>query len=104
MPRSIPPASTGSHRASRSGASTSSSPPSDARALDGCWTHSPPASARCPARSSDGGDDDVDAPDRLALWLPVDAGGMLRGTVSYTHLRAHETDSYLVCRRLLENK
>src|SRR5680860_1699099 len=24
--------------------------------------------------------------------------------VSYTHLRAHETDSYLVCRLLLENK
>src|SRR5664279_2754157 len=23
-----------------------------------------------------------------------------RGTVSYTHLRAHETDSYLVCRLL----
>ena len=23
-------------------------------------------------------------------------------TVSYTHLRAHETDSYLVCRLLLE--
>ena len=26
------------------------------------------------------------------------------GTVSYTHLRAHETDSYLVCRLLLEKK
>src|SRR5665647_3327324 len=25
-------------------------------------------------------------------------------TVSYTHLRAHETDSYLVCRLLLEKK
>ena len=24
------------------------------------------------------------------------------GPVSYTHLRAHETDSYLVCRLLLE--
>src|SRR5664279_1397087 len=24
------------------------------------------------------------------------------GAVSYTHLRAHETDSYLVCRLLLE--
>src|SRR5665647_1781321 len=27
-----------------------------------------------------------------------------RGAVSYTHLRAHETDSYLVCRLLLEKK
>src|SRR5680860_235666 len=27
-----------------------------------------------------------------------------RATVSYTHLRAHETDSYLVCRLLLEKK
>ena len=27
-----------------------------------------------------------------------------RGSVSYTHLRAHETDSYLVCRLLLEKK
>src|SRR5665647_698268 len=25
-------------------------------------------------------------------------------TVSYTHLRAHETDSYLVCRLLLDKK
>ena len=28
----------------------------------------------------------------------------MRKTVSYTHLRAHETDSYLVCRLLLEKK
>ena len=34
--------------------------------------------------------------------------GLLLGdsifAVSYTHLRAHETDSYLVCRLLLEKK
>ena len=30
--------------------------------------------------------------------------GHLRFPVSYTHLRAHETDSYLVCRLLLEKK
>src|SRR5665647_2588517 len=29
---------------------------------------------------------------------------MLQQPVSYTHLRAHETDSYLVCRLLLEKK
>ena len=29
-------------------------------------------------------------------------GGLI--AVSYTHLRAHETDSYLVCRLLLEKK
>src|SRR5665647_3881221 len=28
----------------------------------------------------------------------------LQTAVSYTHLRAHETDSYLVCRLLLEKK
>src|SRR5665647_2026644 len=28
--------------------------------------------------------------------------GTINGAVSYTHLRAHETDSYLVCRLLLE--
>ena len=28
----------------------------------------------------------------------------IRRAVSYTHLRAHETDSYLVCRLLLEKK
>src|SRR5664279_3236084 len=40
-------------------------------------------------------------------WVPhgyacvrVDSRGT--GPVSYTHLRAHETDSYLVCRLLLE--
>src|SRR5665647_530031 len=36
-------------------------------------------------------------------------GGIVLGSivliaVSYTHLRAHETDSYLVCRLLLEKK
>src|SRR5664279_2635863 len=45
----------------------------------------------------------------VARWPDVDAMGraslddILR-TVSYTHLRAHETDSYLVCRLLLEKK
>ena len=35
-----------------------------------------------------------------------DASGTKAGeeAVSYTHLRAHETDSYLVCRLLLEKK
>src|SRR5680860_1633267 len=31
----------------------------------------------------------------IVLWIT---------SVSYTHLRAHETDSYLVCRLLLEKK
>ena len=35
---------------------------------------------------------------RKFVWLG------LMGSVSYTHLRAHETDSYLVCRLLLEKK
>src|SRR5665647_3988576 len=30
--------------------------------------------------------------------------GLTERPVSYTHLRAHETDSYLVCRLLLEKK
>src|SRR5665647_1295261 len=30
--------------------------------------------------------------------------GKVQQAVSYTHLRAHETDSYLVCRLLLEKK
>ena len=41
----------------------------------------------------------------------IEAEPMTRGDawgkhlpVSYTHLRAHETDSYLVCRLLLEKK
>src|SRR5664279_3867800 len=36
----------------------------------------------------------------LAIECCLDFGG----AVSYTHLRAHETDSYLVCRLLLEKK
>ena len=42
----------------------------------------------------------------FALYSPnVDSIKVIRtGTVSYTHLRAHETDSYLVCRLLLEKK
>ena len=35
-------------------------------------------------------------------YLGAQAGTRL--SVSYTHLRAHETDSYLVCRLLLEKK
>ena len=31
-------------------------------------------------------------------------GCLAQNAVSYTHLRAHETDSYLVCRLLLEKK
>src|SRR5665647_3600040 len=31
-------------------------------------------------------------------------GNICNSSVSYTHLRAHETDSYLVCRLLLEKK
>src|SRR5665647_2134207 len=38
---------------------------------------------------------------RRALGVARSAGGL---AVSYTHLRAHETDSYLVCRLLLEKK
>src|SRR5680860_944076 len=34
----------------------------------------------------------------------VSRSGTLTYAVSYTHLRAHETDSYLVCRLLLEKK
>ena len=41
-------------------------------------------------------------------WPPVARVDNVYGdkniSVSYTHLRAHETDSYLVCRLLLEKK
>src|SRR5680860_7858 len=37
--------------------------------------------------------------------IPVNnPNGIRARSVSYTHLRAHETDSYLVCRLLLEKK
>src|SRR5680860_1770188 len=40
--------------------------------------------------------------DSRTFWArPV---GRSAHAVSYTHLRAHETDSYLVCRLLLEKK
>ena len=40
------------------------------------------------------------------LGVHVDMVNISQATdsVSYTHLRAHETDSYLVCRLLLEKK
>src|SRR5664279_1713821 len=44
-------------------------------------------------------------PGRDGYWLVASDGGVFSfGAVSYTHLRAHETDSYLVCRLLLEKK
>ena len=36
--------------------------------------------------------------------LKKDLSGLRVGTVSYTHLRAHETPEHLVCRLLLEKK
>ena len=38
----------------------------------------------------------------VRFWSVI--AGLSAGSVSYTHLRAHETDSYLVCRLLLEKK
>src|SRR5680860_1612158 len=44
-------------------------------------------------------------PDRLAVAPEMPGDRTDRpAPVSYTHLRAHETDSYLVCRLLLEKK
>ena len=44
-------------------------------------------------------------PGQIQLRWEVPAGDFsYLKTVSYTHLRAHETDSYLVCRLLLEKK
>ena len=43
------------------------------------------------------------APDG-GLFLPAEIKKYNQEAVSYTHLRAHETDSYLVCRLLLEKK
>ena len=41
----------------------------------------------------------------LVLWrLGMESEPLTALPVSYTHLRAHETDSYLVCRLLLEKK
>src|SRR5680860_1877934 len=42
--------------------------------------------------------------DVRATYADMDAARRGLEAVSYTHLRAHETDSYLVCRLLLEKK
>src|SRR5665647_3649899 len=47
--------------------------------------------------------------ERLRPRIVITDAGAAHGaddpdSVSYTHLRAHETDSYLVCRLLLEKK
>src|SRR5664279_3640836 len=43
---------------------------------------------------------------KTVVAVAYGSGGVVitHGSVSYTHLRAHETDSYLVCRLLLEKK
>src|SRR5680860_1744329 len=45
-------------------------------------------------------------PSDAGINMPKGQGARAPGinSVSYTHLRAHETDSYLVCRLLLEKK
>src|SRR5665647_3666355 len=42
----------------------------------------------------------------LIAYIETLTGGppLIIAPVSYTHLRAHETDSYLVCRLLLEKR
>ena len=55
-------------------------------------------------------DEDIDRLEPFANGEPVKIADKKLGyiinakAVSYTHLRAHETDSYLVCRLLLEKK
>src|SRR5680860_1827802 len=55
-------------------------------------------------------DDDLFGPELASKILPLKTKAIASNniqtieTVSYTHLRAHETDSYLVCRLLLEKK
>ena len=55
----------------------------------------------CLLYTSDAADEedsvDLGGPTGVESWRTI-------GAVSYTHLRAHETDSYLVCRLLLEKK
>src|SRR5680860_1798206 len=51
------------------------------------------ASSRCSPAATGG----------FARW-PRESVVRRPSSVSYTHLRAHETDSYLVCRLLLEKK
>ena len=46
---------------------------------------------------------DEDVTDEFVVPFVVTKDGAAKA-VSYTHLRAHETDSYLVCRLLLEKK
>ena len=46
-------------------------------------------------------DDTEEKPSQLLSFSYTD---IITKAVSYTHLRAHETDSYLVCRLLLEKK
>src|SRR5680860_1847320 len=50
--------------------------------------------------------DELPEPPRRRLWFRKKRYllSILSVAVSYTHLRAHETDSYLVCRLLLEKK
>src|SRR5680860_1749522 len=64
----------------------------------GRWVEAPP---EVRALGADLGYDLVSYIRRIGRFLVWRAGP---ATVSYTHLRAHETDSYLVCRLLLEKK
>ena len=52
-------------------------------------------------RISDGGETSVV---RATFSIYLNLINIFLSPVSYTHLRAHETDSYLVCRLLLEKK
>ena len=45
-----------------------------------------------------------DGEEGLSLFFELHPDVLVADAVSYTHLRAHETDSYLVCRLLLEKK
>src|SRR5680860_1665125 len=86
----------------------------DERGLDGRRTTLIDGSGNGQRQLADGpvsGGDVTDAPQllraqRCGIPLGDEVFEKSEGTqaVSYTHLRAHETDSYLVCRLLLEKK
>ena len=48
-------------------------------------------------------EDVIEVIERKVSWEQI-GFHVVGHAVSYTHLRAHETDSYLVCRLLLEKK
>src|SRR5664279_6206780 len=72
--------------------------------VSGAGSDDNPCTFASPCRTLQAAYNVTAADGEIEVLVPANYSPLTITPVSYTHLRAHETDSYLVCRLLLEKK